>query len=91
MLLLQLNACVLDFEHLKVIYEQDEEFGKIYEERRRHPKGDFLIQDRYLFKGARLCIPKYKTREFLVREVHGGSLASHYGENKTSIVLKEHY
>jgi len=57
----------------------------------KHPKGDFLIQDRYLFKGAWLCFPKCRTRELLVREVHGGSLAGHYGENKISIVLKEHY
>jgi len=50
-----------------------------------------LIQEGYLFKGTRLCILKYGTRESLVREVHGGSLAGHYGENKTSIMLKEHY
>ena len=49
------------------------------------------IQDGYLFKGTRLCVPKCGTRELLVREVHGGSLAGHYGENKTSMVLKEHY
>jgi len=26
-----------------------------------------------------------------VREVHGGSLAGHYGENNTTIMLKKHY
>ena len=26
-----------------------------------------------------------------MRKVHGGSLAGHYGESKTSMVLKEHY
>jgi len=53
--------------------------------------GDFLIQHGYHSKGARLCVPKCGTREVLVREVHGGSLAGHYEENRTSIVLKEHY
>jgi len=91
LLLFQLDACVLGFEHLKALYEQDEDIGKIYEECRKHPKGAFLIQDGYLFKGARLCVPKCGTRELLVREVRGGSLAGHYGENKTSIMLKEHY
>jgi len=38
-----------------------------------------------------LCVPKCGTRELLVREVHGGFLAGHYGENKTSMVLKGHY
>ena len=82
---------MLDFEHLKALYEQDEDFGKIYEECQKHPKGDFLIQDGYLFKGAQLCVLKCGTKELLVREVHRGSPAGHYGENKTSIVLKEHY
>ena len=50
-----------------------------------------MIQEGYLFKGARLCVPKCGTMELLVREVHGGSLAGNCGENKTSIVLKEHY
>ena len=38
-----------------------------------------------------MCVVKFGTRELLVREVHGGSLAAHYVENKTSLVLKEHY
>jgi len=63
----------------------------IYEECCRHHKGDFLIQEGYLFKGTRLCVPKCGTRELLVTEVHGGSLAGHYGENKTSLMLKEQY
>ena len=91
LLLFQLDACVLGFEHLKALYGDDEDFGKLYEECRRHPKEDYLLQDGYLFKGARLCVPKCGTRELLIREVHGGFLAGHYGENKTSLMLKEHY
>ena len=91
LLLFQLDACVLGFEHLKALYEKDEDFGQLYEECRRHPKEDYLIQEGYLFKGARLCVPKCGTRELLMREVHGGSLAGHYRENKTSLMLKEHY
>ena len=82
---------MLGFEHLKGLYEEDEDFGVLFKEYQKHPKGDFLVQDGYLFKGTRLCVPKCGTRELLVREVHGGSLASHYGENKTAMVLKEHY
>jgi len=82
---------VLGFEHLKGLYDEDEDFGMLFKECQKHPKGDFLIQDGYLFKGTRLCVPKCGTRELLVREVHGGSLAGHYGENKTSMALKEHY
>jgi len=42
-----------------------------------------------LFKGVRLCLPKCSTRELLIREVHGGSLAGH--ESKTLTMLREHY
>jgi len=91
LLFFQLNACILGFKHLKAHYKKGEDFGVIYEECCRHPKGDLLIQEGYLFKGARLCVPKCGTIELLVREVYGGSLADHYGENKTSPVLKELY
>jgi len=54
LLLFQLDACVLGFEHLKSLYENDEDLGEIYKECLRHPKGDFLIQEGYLFKGTTL-------------------------------------
>jgi len=38
LLLFQLDACVLGFEHLKALHEKDEEFGMIYEECLEHPK-----------------------------------------------------
>ena len=50
-----------------------------------------MIQDGYLFKGTKLCIPKAGTRELLIREIHSGSLAGHYGENNTLSMLQEHY
>jgi len=90
-LLFQLDACVLGFEHLKTLYDKREDFRKLYVVFSKHPKGDFLIQEGFLFKGTRLCVPKYSTRELLIREVHRGSLAGHYGENKTITMLREHY
>jgi len=91
LLLFQLDSCVLGFEHLKSLYATDEDFGELYTTCQRHPKDDFMIQDGYLFKGTKLCIPKVGTRELLIREVHSGSLAGHYGETKTLSMLQEHY
>jgi len=54
-----------------------------------HPNGDFFVQEGFLSKGTRLCIPKYSTRDLLIREVRGGSLAGHLGESKTIIMLRE--
>ncbi|XP_074283863.1 uncharacterized protein LOC141608406 [Silene latifolia] len=54
-------------------------------------KGEYLIQDGFLFKGNRLCVPKHPIRELLVREAHGGGLAGHFGVAKTLEMLKEHF
>ena len=91
LLLFQLDTYILGFERLKGLYVIDEDFRELYAACLKHSKNDFLILDGYLFKGTRLCVPRSETRELLVREVHWGSLAAHYGENKTLIMLKEHY
>lgn len=70
---------------------KDEDFRELFSACQKHPKGDFLVEEGFLFKGTRLCIPKCSTCELLIREVHGGSLAGHYGENKTIILLRKHY
>jgi len=75
LLLFQLDSCVLGLEHLKSLHATDEDFVELHSDCQRHPKGDFLLQDGYLFRGTRLCIPHGGTRELLVREVHEGSLA----------------
>ncbi|XP_074265617.1 uncharacterized protein LOC141588060 [Silene latifolia] len=49
------------------------------------------FRDGYLFKGNRLCIPNGSIRELLVREAHGGAIAGHFGVNKTSDILSEHF
>ena len=48
------------------------------------------MQDGFLFKRNRLCIPKSLVRELLVKEVHSGGLAGHFGINKTIDILQEH-
>ena len=36
-------------------------------------------------------MPKFGTRELILREVHRGSMARHLGEDKTYLMAKEHY
>ena len=36
-------------------------------------------------------MPKFGTRELILREVHRGSMARHFGEDKTYLMAKEHY
>lgn len=44
-----------------------------------------------MLKGNRLCIPKHPIREVLIREVHEGGLAAHFGIEKTVEVLKGYF
>ena len=91
LLLFQLNSCILGFEHLKSLYQDDDDFGELFRVCQTRPKEDFLVQEGFLFKGSQLCVPKCGTRELVIREIHGGSLAGHFGEDKTYSMAKEHY
>ncbi|XP_074298964.1 uncharacterized protein LOC141629955 [Silene latifolia] len=86
-LLIELDARILGFEHIKGLYKSDPEFSKEIID----PTGLYTVQDGYLFKGNRLCIPNGSIRELLVREAHGGAIAGHFGVNKTSDILSEHF
>ena len=54
-------------------------------------KGGLYDPKRVLVQSTRLCIPKCATRDLVIREIYGGSLAGHYAENKTLTMLWEHY
>ncbi|XP_074303230.1 uncharacterized protein LOC141637664 [Silene latifolia] len=90
-LLSTLDVRLLGFETLKDYYGEDVDFGAIYLECKSGAKGEYLIQDGFLFKGNQLCVPKHPIRELLVREAHGGGLAGHFGVAKTVKILKEHF
>jgi len=49
------------------------------------------MQEGFLLKGNKLCIPACPLRELFVREAHGGSLAGDFGMNKTLDILREHF
>ena len=74
----------LKLPRAEIAYVKDEDFGELYQACQKCLKGDSLVQEGYLSKGTHLYIPKCSTRELLIWEVHGVSLADHYGENKTN-------
>nr|GEV24945.1 hypothetical protein [Tanacetum cinerariifolium] len=49
----------------------------------------FSKLDGYLFKGARLCIPRCSLREAIILEGHAGGLAGHVRRDKTLALLHE--
>ena len=90
-LLATLDVRLLGFETLKGYYANDGDFGELFGKCTNGAQGEFLVQDGFLFKGNRLCVPKNAIRELLIREAHGGGLAGHFGVVKTLEVLKEHF
>lgn len=90
-LLAVLEAKVLGFSFIKELYKEDADFSPFFCKEDSKLPASYTIQDGFLFKGNRLCIPKGSIRDLLVRESHGGGLAGHFGINKTLEILSEHF
>ena len=81
-----MSVKVTGFEQLKDDYKSCPDFGELYTCLSNAPQpilDDYTLQDGYLFKANKLCIPRSSVRDFLVWEIHAGGLASHFGRDKT--------
>ena len=82
---------MLDFEYVKGLYENDNDFATIYGACEKSTFGKFYRQDWYLFKENKLCVRSSYMRDLLVREAHNGGLMRHFGVEKTLDNLHEHF
>ncbi|WVZ93706.1 hypothetical protein U9M48_039666 [Paspalum notatum var. saurae] len=55
------------------------------------PWGQFHMQDGFLFRANKLCIPASSVRLLLLQEAHGGGLMGHFGVYKMHEVLAAHF
>ena len=81
-----MNVKVIGFERLKDDYESCLDFGELCTSLSNVPRlilEDYTLQDGYLFKANKLCIPRSSVRDFLVWEIHAGGLTGHFGRDKT--------
>lgn len=90
-LLSVLEARVFGFSCLKELYKEDPDFAPILLRCANGSSGHYSMQEGFLFKQNKLCIPKSPIRELLVKEVHGGAIAGHFGINKRVDILQEHF
>ena len=81
-----MSVKVIGFERLKDDYESCLDFGELYTSLSNAPRpilDDYTLQDGYMIKASKLCIPWSSVRDFLVWEVHVGDLAGHFDLDKT--------
>jgi hypothetical protein len=92
-LLTSFEAELPGMDQIKDLYGEDEDFGHVWVKHiRGQPLGDdFLVQDGYLFKNNRLCIPRSSLRDKLIRELHSSDLSGHVGRDKTIANLEDRY
>ena len=80
---------MLGFHAIQGYHKEDPDFQEVLQ---GELKGEpYSVQEGYLFRGNKLCVPRGSWRELLVREAHGGALAGHFGLNKTIDILREHF
>nr|XP_016512553.1 PREDICTED: tRNA:m(4)X modification enzyme TRM13 homolog [Nicotiana tabacum] len=81
----------MGFDQIKGLYANDVNFGKIFVDRKLGPFERFNLQDGYLFKENKLCIPNCPLREVFVREAHCGGLMGHFGVPQILDILAENF
>ena len=70
-LLSSCDAKILGFALIKELYASDPFFGDIFNQcMTKGPFNAYFVDDGYLFKSGKLCIPLSSIRRLLTREVH---------------------
>jgi len=94
-LLVTLQSEITSLEHLRALYAEDEDFKEVKEKcMSKQLNADFHIQKGYLFRGNQLYVLRTSLREQILRnlrELHGGGLGGHAGQDKTISLVADRY
>jgi hypothetical protein len=91
-LLTQLDAKIIGLANIKELYLTDSYFTEPYSkccDGRGWVK--FHVNDDFLFRANKLCIPECFVQNLLLQEAHAGGLMGHFGAKKTEQVLADHF
>ena len=90
----RMSAHVIGFDRLKNEYSACPDFGIIYNEvsnGNRQEYLNFLVENGYLFKVYKLCVPRTSFRDLLIWGMHAGGLAGHFGKDKTIALVEDRF
>jgi hypothetical protein len=91
-MLSQLDFKIFGLQTVKDQYIDDADFKDAFSHcLHGKPRGGFHIQDGFLFRANKLCIPASSVHLLLLREAHGGGLMGHFSVSKTHGVLDAHF
>ena len=91
-MLSQLDFKIFGLQTVKDQYVNDADFKDVLIHcMHGRPWGHFHMQDGFLFRANKLCIPASSVRLLLLQEAHGGGLMGHFGVYKTHEVLAAHF
>ncbi|KAK1601944.1 hypothetical protein QYE76_027049 [Lolium multiflorum] len=91
-MLSQLDFKIFGLETIKEQYLHDADFKDVLlncKDGRTWNK--FVLNDGFVFRANKLCIPDSSVRLLLLQEAHGGGLMGHFGVKKTEDVLAAHF
>ena len=92
--LYHMSAYVIGFDRLKDEYLACPDFRVIYDVvSNGNCDGyfDFLVENGYLFKVTKLCIPQTSFRDLLIWEMHAGGLVGHFGRDKIISLVEDRF
>jgi hypothetical protein len=91
-LLSQLDCQTFGLESIREQYALDPNFNDILLTcNEGHTWNKFMVDDRFVFRANRLCIPVGSVHLLLMQEAHGGGLMGHFGAKKTEDVLASYF
>ena len=91
-MLSQLDFKIFGLETIKDQYVLDAEFKDVLQNcRAGRTWNKFVLNDGFVFRANKLCIPASSVRLLLLQEAHGGRLMGHFGVKKTEDVLATHF
>ncbi|XP_038691133.1 uncharacterized protein LOC119989586 [Tripterygium wilfordii] len=93
-LLVAFEATITGFEQFPHQYATDVDFAEVWTSITSGDQstvGNYIIQNGFLFRDLRLCVPSGSIREFLILELHEGGLAGHFGIDKTLSLVEDRF